>query len=114
MPRLSLGLGVQSLRSIKSGGSAPSGIPVSTINLIIIQDGVTSGPYTKIAALTWSFTPNFGSDPYLQYDGPAFPGGWSLYASDGEGGYNLYNYNLAGSSTIPTSGWNSSITITAA
>jgi hypothetical protein len=114
MPRLSLGLGVQAVSKVKSGGAAPSGIPVSTINLIIIQDGVTSGPYTKISSLLWSFTPNFGSDPYLQYNGLAFPNGWSLYASDGEGGYNLYNVNRAGSSTIPTSGWDSSITITAA
>ena len=104
---------MQSIRKVGGSGAAPSGIPVSTINLIIIQDGVTSGPYTKISSLLWSFTPNFGSDPYLQYGGP-FPGRWSLYASDGEGGYNVYNYNNAGSSTIPTSGWISPITITAA
>jgi hypothetical protein len=113
MPRLSLGLGVQAVSKVKAG-AAPSGIPVSTINLIIIQDGVTSGPYTKISSLLWSFNPNFGADPYLQYDGVAYPNAWSLYASDGEGGYNVYNHNLAGSSTIPTSGWISPITITAA
>ena len=105
---------MQTIRKVGGGGAAPSGIPVSTINLIIIQDGVTSGPYTKISSLTWSFTPNFGSDPYLQYDGPTFPNGWALYANDGEGGYNGYNSNSAGSSTIPTSGWAIPITITAA
>ena len=117
MARYGYGMSVSGSRTAvvaSSGGAAPSGIPVSTINLIIIQDGITNGPYTKIGDLLWSFTPNFGYDPYLQYDLPIFPDAWALYSNDGEGGYNVYNYNFAGSSTIPITGWSSPITITAA
>ena len=47
MPRLSLGLGVQSLRKIKAGGAAPSGLPVaSTPSIVVVgSGGVSSGTY---------------------------------------------------------------------
>jgi len=48
MPRLSLGLGVQSVRKIKSGGSAPSGLLVSsTASIAIVSVAVATGTYNK-------------------------------------------------------------------
>ena len=48
MPRLSLGLGVQAVSKVKSGGAAPSGIPVaSTASVVIGNSGSFNGTYTK-------------------------------------------------------------------
>jgi hypothetical protein len=48
MPRLSLGLGVQAVSKVKSGGAAPSGIPVaSTASVVIGNAGAFNGTYTK-------------------------------------------------------------------
>jgi hypothetical protein len=41
MPRLSLGLGVQNLRRIKSSGAAPSGIPVASTASVVISGNAT-------------------------------------------------------------------------
>jgi len=52
MPRLSLGLGVQAVSKVSSGGAAPNGIVVATTNAIILS-GLTlsyidlNGVYTK-------------------------------------------------------------------
>jgi len=52
MPRLSLGLGVQSVRKVGGGGAAPSGINVATTTAIVLS-GLTgyysdlNGTYTK-------------------------------------------------------------------
>jgi hypothetical protein len=51
MPRLSLGLGVQAVSKVKSGGAAPSGIVVATTNAVNISgnnDIVPDGTYTKV------------------------------------------------------------------
>jgi hypothetical protein len=53
MPRLSLGLGVQSVCKVKSGGAAPSGIVVATTNAVNISGYnrfVPDGTYTKVTA----------------------------------------------------------------
>jgi hypothetical protein len=44
MPRLSLGLGVQAVSKVKSGGAAPSGIPTATTNTITLQSGGAGFP----------------------------------------------------------------------
>ena len=48
MPRLSLGLGVQTIRKV-GGGAAPSGIPVASTSIVIITNSVvgSNGTYTK-------------------------------------------------------------------
>ena len=52
MPRLSLGLGVQAVSNVKSGGAAPSGINVATTSAIVLSGltigwTVLNGVYTK-------------------------------------------------------------------
>jgi hypothetical protein len=52
MPRLSLGLGVQTVRKV-GGGAAPSGLVVATTNAVNISgnnDFVPTGTYTKVTA----------------------------------------------------------------
>ena len=41
MPRLSLGLGVQAVSKVKSGGAAPSGIPVASTASVVISGNAT-------------------------------------------------------------------------
>jgi len=52
MPRLSLGLGVQTVRKVGGGGAAPSGINVATTTAIVLSGltigwTVLNGVYTK-------------------------------------------------------------------
>ena len=103
MPRLSLGLGVQSLRKIKSGGAAPSVIPVASTNTIIIVDTEPfiynfTGTFTKESDT--SYRNLSGYVQFLNWDGAK----WSLY-DDNElvsitptPPANNINY-------IPTTGW---------
>jgi len=54
MPRLSLGLGVQTVRKVGGGGAAPSGIVVSTTNAVSISGNnsiVPTGTYTKVTSI---------------------------------------------------------------
>ena len=122
MPRLSLGLGVQSVRKIKSGGAAPSGIPVaSTSNILITfpSQGLLLEPYSRIAITDAAYDPTIYSDykPVLRFNFyDATPvNTWSFVEGDGEGGWIYRSTNPSTNGAyIPTSGWTASITITAA
>jgi hypothetical protein len=129
MPRLSLGLGVQAVSKVKSGGAAPSGIPVaSTTNLLITFDDSTfpntynfvNQAYTKFAYPTAYYyaTPNSAAGPALIFDFTGFEGAWSFTSPDGDGGYYLHAYNASPNGEyIPTTGWGgnfTTLTITAA
>jgi hypothetical protein len=111
MPRLSLGLGVQSLRKIKSGGAAPSGIPLTapTIYLsgLLLQDqdpfynGIIANPYTLV-------TPGYWEDAYatgfVQYSVTK----WNcrVYGSvEGSPNAILVATNTALPTSLPTTGW---------
>jgi len=123
MPRLSLGLGVQSTRKVGGGGAAPSGIPVaSTTNILITcpSQGLVSFPFTKFAAPTAYYVPSieFSTDTFLYFNfgGTGSSGFWEFLQPDGDGGYNTISFNTSTNGDyIPTSGWaGQSITITAA
>jgi hypothetical protein len=49
MPRLSLGLGVQTVRKVGGGGAAPSGIPVASTGSVVIGNAGAgnNGTYVK-------------------------------------------------------------------
>jgi hypothetical protein len=69
MPRLSLGLGVQSVRKVKSGGAAPSGLPYSSTNSINLVDAsypLQSGNYPKVAGYS-NFTDGNGTTTTNQF-----------------------------------------------
>jgi hypothetical protein len=123
MPRLSLGLGAQSVRKIKSSGAAPSGIPVaSTTNILITcpSQGLVGTPFKKFAFPTAYYEPSipFSTDTFLIFNSPftGSPGYWEFLQPDGDGGYNTISFNTSTNGDyIPTSGWDGqSITITAA
>jgi len=107
MPRLSLGLGVQAVSKVKSGGAAPSGIPISTGTIIVLTVVSTSaaivGPYNKQSDTEWWW----GSDYYLRYDG-------TWYFQNAETGALSYHPTGTNPNFIPNTGWNDGITITAA
>jgi len=117
MPRLSLGLGVQTIRKVGGGGAAPSGIVAATAgNLIITFAYFNDTTYTKISNTLWKF--DFGDGEYqrLEWNG-LIPNTWTLDVNNGDplAVNPSTNYLI-----IPTTGWiytiNSgpSITITAA
>lgn len=116
---------MQSVRKIKSGGSAPSGIPVaSTTNLVItFSDSYftfVNQAYIKFTYPTaYYFTsPVPGNGPELTFDFGDYPGVWSFTSTDGEGGRILNAYNSSTNGAyIPTTGWTggfTTFTITAA
>ena len=73
MPRLSLGLGVQSVRKIKSGGAAPSGIPVaSTVSIIITGNVSYLGTYTRVSQPNDITNQNSGEADYLVFNGGTY------------------------------------------
>jgi len=160
MPRLSLGLGVQSSKRIKAG-AAPSGIVVATTNSVNISGNnivVPTGTYTKVTSIITRVAGSLISDKmfvatglvYLKEAGygdgayPTAPYGYILIPPNTTFTATFFNplpsetfwragkvYGLSGdtddfqftnpsnnSSTdeaiIPTTGWSSSITITAA
>jgi len=124
MPRLSLGLGVQSVRKVKAG-AAPSGIPVaSTTDLLITLNETTYGnnfvnrAYTKFVYPTAYYFSLLGG-PNLIFDQLDNPNIWSISQSDGEGGTNVSATNTSTNGDyIPTTGWTGpgliTLTITAA
>jgi len=76
MPRLSLGLGVQAVSKVKSGGAAPTEISVATTNTIIVTGTPTwSGTYTKengqyvSGGNSLSFSFGLGPQQWFFYDG---------------------------------------------
>jgi hypothetical protein len=118
MPRLSLGLGVQSVRKIGGGGAAPSGIVAATAGELIIDFGYFSGEfYTKNNNTLWLY--NFGEGSEFQrlswniFSANA----WALDTNNGE----IVATNPSSNSLIiPTTGWTytvgdgPAVTITAA
>jgi hypothetical protein len=118
MPKLSLGLGVQNIRKA-AGGAAPSGIPVASTNNILITfppAELINTPFKKIAFQTAYYEPSipFSTDTFLVFDYNGF-GYWQFLQPDGYGDYNALAYNISTNGNyIPTSGWQGSITITAA
>jgi len=119
MPRLSLGLGVQSVRKVKSGGAAPSGIVAATAGNLIISFGYFSGEtYTKISNTFWNFNFGEGDSEFqrLQWNG-FISNTWTLDVNNGD----IVATNPSTNSLIiPTTGWTYTvgggpdITITAA
>ena len=120
MPRLSLGLGVQTIRKV-GGGAAPSGIPVaSTSNILITfaDSGLLLEPYSRIAISDAAYDPTIPgyNKPALRFNGgDTTPNTWSFLSPDGEGGWIYYSTNPSSNGAyIPISGWTTPITITAA
>jgi len=141
MPRLSLGLGVQTIRKV--GAAAPSGIPVASTNQIIVTNtGGFNGTYTRrsagvmitggygeLAGTGYSYSITEGLSDAFMLIGPQMTvGGYGnsswvfIYGyDDSEYGGVIFDYgnaitNPTGTSitTIPITGWSQGITITAA
>jgi hypothetical protein len=112
MPRLSLGLGVQTIRKVGGGGAAPSGIPVASTNSINVQYTAYNKTLSKVNDV-YGYNVIYG--PEEEYEdrvgfGIFVAGRWEHQFQNG-----LVSFNLSSDSTyIPTSGWIPSITITAA
>ena len=113
MPRLSLGLGAQTIRKV-GGGAAPSGIPVASTSLVTVSgspDGF-NGTYLKITATTW--TQPVDGNKQLLWDSldAAIPNRWSLYNADTNA--IVTHQTWSDQTQIPASGWPNGETITAA
>ena len=116
MPRLSLGLGAQTIRKV-GGGAAPSGIVAATAGDLNISFGYFDpATYTKLSNTQWRFSFGDGEFQRLTWNTDVI-GTWALDANNGE--IRATNTSLD-STTIPTTGWiyiigsGPSITITAA
>ena len=112
MPRLSLGLGAQTIRKVGGGGAAPSGIPVASTSQIIVTSTnafILSSPFDKLSASVFQSLDDENTS--LEYLGE---NGWNFFA-----GGDIRAYALGSADFIPTSGYTivsggGSITITAA
>jgi hypothetical protein len=127
MPRLSLGLGVQAVSKVKSGGGGAGFPDVASTNQIAITSvtgtmfGVANngiGTYTKNGPINPNtnvgaiyYVIDAGGDPSAAI---TFNGGqWELNYNDD--GSQTHSINLSSDpTTIPTTDWSPSITITAA
>ena len=115
---------MQSVRKIKSGGAAPSGIPVaSTTNILITcpSESLVNTPFTRYQSPPFAeYQPSipFSTNTFLifNFGSTGSPGYWEFVQPDGDGGYNIISSNISTNGNyIPTSGWlGQSITITAA
>jgi hypothetical protein len=143
MPRLSLGLGVQTFRKVGGGGAAPSGINVATTNAIVLS-GLTegwvdlNGTYTKSGDPTNVFNGGVnGNATGAVYFNSAYTGGnrdgaaiwygpilfgsgngWQITFYD-DNDYPLGSIVSANTSIVPVSGYSNAgytgtITLTAA
>jgi hypothetical protein len=126
MPRLSLGLGVQSLRKIKAGAApAPPGLPAQ---IIVSGAGVANGTYTRTTS-AGAYTPEPISGTYNYLLAPGifymtspgntnrnedYPGNDWVLASGNDSAYIFSENTSTDANNVPTSGWSPSITITAA
>jgi hypothetical protein len=144
MPRLSLGLGAQTIRKV-GGAAAPSGIPVaSTASVVIGNAGIFNGTYTKKIP-EQSFPISGGHNSYIKtgicyslgnflllspnaqiwddevgaiLDSPF--GAWKLIDPNFDTDVDSWAYSVIASNSsvntdyIPDAGWSPSITITAA
>jgi hypothetical protein len=142
MPSLSLNVGLNNGRKLPFGGAAPSGIPVaSTSQIIVTNAGLFNGTYTRRSAGA-NLTINYGLLEGTGNSYSISEGGTEVYVLIGPqmtvGGYGTgswifdYGYNdddvgnivfgvlspitnaSTNITTIPTTGWSSGITITAA
>ena len=127
MPRLSLGLGVQAVSKVKSGGGGAGFPDVASTNQIAITSitgtmgGVANngiGTYTKNGPINPNtnkgaiyYVIDAGFDPSAAIT--FISGQWELNYNDD--GSQTHSINLSSDpTTIPTTGWSPSITITAA
>jgi hypothetical protein len=116
MPRLALGLGVQSVRKIKSGGAAPSGISLTAPTIyasgLTFQDqdpfysGSLQNPYSLSTPGYWIDSLGVGNVLYVVGTG------WQFYS------YSIFGTedpvpspafvatNTALPTSLPTTGWN--------
>jgi hypothetical protein len=121
MPSLRLNIGLNGGRKLPFGGAAPSGIPISTTNLII-NFGVGNpwnGAYSNKYSVEFPFnrwTDDFAGGDY----GIWSPNGlfsnatWTFIDTDTGEKTDIPTNPSTNPNFIPTSGWSSSITITAA
>ncbi len=130
MPSLSLNVGLNNGRKLPFGGAAPSGIPLSTTNINITYNVIGEGEITrtlvKQSDTFWYNALGGPNDPgdcevtrfALKYENSQWE--FSTYSNmldEGNcstGSLELKSTNAGASSSIPVSGWSTSITITAA
>ena len=105
MPRLSLGLGVQTVRKVGGGGAAPSGIPVASTTIVFIDcpsAGVSSN-FIKSSPDNWY---GVSEDTFLIFTGTR----WELQVFA-----EAASFNTSASQTvnfIPQTNWSVTTTIT--
>ena len=118
MPRLSLGLGVQSVRKVVGAGAAPSGIVAATAGNLVISFGYFNpDTYTKLSNTEWRLS--FGEGEFQRLSWNIFsPLAWTLDENNGQS-FVATNPSI-NPLIIPTTGWTYTIgdgpavTITAA
>ena len=111
MPRLSLGLGAQTIRKV-GGAAAPSGLLVAGTNSIIVQYTAYNKTLDKVSDV-YGYSINYGPEGENEDRvgfGINIPGQWEHTINGMTISFNL----SSNSSYIPTSDWSPSITITAA
>jgi hypothetical protein len=113
MPSLSLNVGLNNGRKLPfGGGAAPSGLPVASTNSINVQYTAYNRTFNKINDVygySVSYGPEGENEDRVGF-GMQVAGRW-----EHEVQYGLVSFNPSSdSTTIPTSGWVPSITITAA
>ena len=101
MPRLSLGLGAQTIRKV-GGATAPSVIVAATAGDLIISFGYFENQtYTKLSNTQWQF--NFGEGESQTLSWNIFsPLAWALDANNGDIVATNPSVNPL---IIPTTGW---------
>lgn len=115
MPRLSLGLGVQSFKKIKSGGAAPSGISLTAPTIyasgLTFQDqdqfysGSLNNPYYLVTPGYWIDANGVGNVLYQIGTGWIFYS-YSIYGTEDPIPSAAYvATNTAPSTSLPTTGW---------
>ena len=97
MPRLSLGLGVQSVRKVKSGGAAPTTLPLSTPNLYF--SGLTFNYPWVDGANTFYIDTYYFTQAYARNSNTQWRGGYFLYVQD-QLSYNGSIWNLTVKCTV--------------
>ena len=127
MPRLSLGLGVQSVRKIKAGSAPAPGFGLPS-QIIVSGAGLANGTYTKTSSGgIYTDAPIPGTFNYLltagafyitspgntNFNGDYLGNDWVLATLNDPA--TIYSENTStDANNVPTSGWSPSITITAA
>jgi len=113
MPSLSLNVGLNNGRKLPfGGGAAPSGLSVASTNSIIVQYTAYNKTLNKVNDV-YGYNISYGPEEEFE-DRVGFDigvlGRWEHQVQGG-----LVSFNPSSdSTTIPTSGWSPSITITAA